>query len=126
MNGDTRKKIEMAVPFLIKYFELEKEEQAWIYPALNKPIKSTIQILNLVIDSSLTYEEIAQDLGMNSNTVCQKINALGDGGFPLDIRPDRALYTPSRKRNLVRRIDKFAKLDLIEKVWNNSTNLEQV
>jgi biotin operon repressor len=120
MNQDTYRKIEGAVPFLSRYFELDKSEQAWIYPYLDKSIKSTIKILNLIIDTSLTYEEIAEDLGINKNTVIQKINALGDGGFPLEIKPDKALYAPSRKRDLVRRADKFAKLDLLEKVWSKN------
>lgn len=119
MNEDTYRKIQLAVPFLVKYFELEKTEQEWIYPYLDKSIRSTIQILDLIIDSSNTYEGIAEELGVNSNTVVQKINALKDGGFPLEVKPDKAVYAPRRKRNLIRRTDKLAKLDLLERVWSD-------
>ncbi|MCC5644742.1 hypothetical protein LC607_17715 [Nostoc sp. CHAB 5824] len=108
MNQDTYTKIEKAVPFLVKYFELDQTEQAWIYPYLDKSLRTTIGILNLIIDSSLSYEEIAFDLKINTNTVIQKINALDNGGFPLEIKADKAIYAPSRKRNLIRRTDEFA------------------
>lgn len=123
MNSDTYKKIELAVPFLVKYFELDKTEHQWIYPHLDKSIRSTIQILNLIIEESLTYEGIAEELGINMNTVIQKINALKDGGFPLEVKPDKAIYAPSRKKNLIRRTDKIAKLDLLEKVWSDGSEV---
>lgn len=104
MNQDTCDKIRDSASFFTKYFELSVQEQQWIYPALNKSFQSTIEIIELIIDSPMTYDVMSETLGVNKNTIIQKINALSEGGFPIEINLEKASYRLLGKpRNLVKR-----------------------
>lgn len=103
MNKDTYEKIRASTAFLTKYYELDETDQAWIYTGLDKTFQSTIEMIDLITNRQLTYKEIAKTLGINFNTVTQKINALIEGGFPIEADTKKAFYQVGRKRKSVSR-----------------------
>jgi len=42
-------------------------------------VQSRIEILELIAEKPLTFEEMADEMDMNQNTITQKLNALIDG-----------------------------------------------
>jgi hypothetical protein len=48
MDDYSIKRLERLVPFFHDYFELDKSERQWIFPALERGIKSTILLLELI------------------------------------------------------------------------------
>lgn len=64
-----------------QFMELEASEREWIFPLLNRGVQSCIEIIELIAEKPLTFEEIAEEMDMNHNTISQKLNALIDGGY---------------------------------------------
>jgi predicted ArsR family transcriptional regulator len=52
---------------------------------LAPPLETALQILGCLGARALEYEEIAEETGINENTVRQVINALIQGGYPLQV-----------------------------------------
>ena len=95
---------------LIKYAEsidnfrnLHPEEQDWLFPLLSKGFRSTIELLNLISHEAMTFEEIASALGINKQTVSQKLNALVLGGLLIQLTDTSAFAPTGRPRKLARR-----------------------
>jgi predicted transcriptional regulator len=95
-----------------QFMELEASEREWIFPLLNRGVQSSIEILELIAEKPLTFEEIAEEMDMNHNTISQKLNALIDGGYGLTLTESTAFAKTGRWRKLARQNKK----DLVEKL----------
>lgn len=95
---------------IAKFRELTIEEQEWIFPLLSRGIQATIELLDIISEKPLTYEEIADELDIHPTTVTQKLNALAAGGYPLDLTDVSAFAPTGRPRKLARKADIRAKL----------------
>lgn len=115
MDDYSIKRLERLAPFFHDYFELDKSEREWIFPALERGIKSTILLLELIEKSSLTYEEMGQEMGLHWNTCKQKLLALQRGGFPLNASESSAVCETGRPRKLTRRINKDDVVNSVKK-----------
>jgi predicted transcriptional regulator len=68
-------------------------------------------MLELIAEKPLTFEEIAEEMDMNRNTISQKLNALIDGGYSgLTLTESTAFAKNGRCRKLARQNKK----DLVE------------
>jgi predicted transcriptional regulator len=96
-----------------QFMELEASEREWIFPLLNRGVQSSIEMLELIAEKPLTFEEIAEEMDMNHNTISQKLNALIDGGYSgLTLTESTAFAQIGRCRKLARQNKK----DLVEKL----------
>jgi response regulator of citrate/malate metabolism len=102
MDDAYRKKLTKLAKAIAKFQELEEEERYWLRPLLNKGIQSTLDILDLIADRPLSFEEIATELGINQNTVTQKLNSLLEGGYPLTLTDQTAFAETGRPRKIAR------------------------
>ena len=104
MNEDTKAYIKECGPSIQKYWDLHPEEQEWLYPLLQKRLRTAIAVLEAISDRPRSYSEIAKITGLSENTVKQITYALDE--FVCIFSEDRA-YCPmgGRKRNL-KRLDK--------------------
>jgi|LakMenE01Jun11ns_1017448.scaffolds.fasta_scaffold8995267_2 hypothetical protein len=59
MNEDTKKYIKECSPSIRKYWELQPDEQAWLYPLLHRSVKTAIRILEAISDQPRNYLEIS-------------------------------------------------------------------
>ena len=55
-----------------EFRNLHPEEQKWLLPLLSRGIRSTTEMLILICENSMTFEEIASQLGIGAQTVSQK------------------------------------------------------
>lgn len=91
--------------------ELEASEREWIFPLLNRGVQSSIEIIELIAEKPLTFEEIADEMDMNPHTITQKLNALIDGGYSgLTLTESTAFSWTGRHRKLAR----HSKKELVE------------
>jgi DeoR/GlpR family transcriptional regulator of sugar metabolism len=95
---------------IAKFRELDPKEQEWLFPLLQKGIQRTLELIDLISEQPMTYEEIADELDVHPTTVTQKLNALAEGGYPLDITGTTAFAPTGRPRKLARKVDIKAKL----------------
>lgn len=87
-----------------QFRNLHPEEQEWLLPLLSRGVRSTVETLNLVSDKIMTFEEVGKELGINSQTVSQKLNALAQGGIDIQLT-DMAAFAPiGRLRKLARKL----------------------
>jgi predicted transcriptional regulator len=94
-----------------QFMELEPSEKEWIFPLLNRGVQSSIEIIELIAEKPFTFEEIANEMDMNPNTISQKLNALIDGGYSgLTLTESTAFAKTGRCRKLARQNKK----DLVE------------
>ncbi len=107
MNETTKEYIRECGPSIQKYWNLHPEDQIWIFPLLNKSIRSAIAVLEAISDQPRTYSEIAKITSLAENTVKQLTYALGEAGIGIQIFSEDRAYCPlgGRKRNL-KRLDK--------------------
>lgn len=103
MNTDTINRLKNAAPSIEKLRHLQPEEQDWIYPLLNKTIKTALFILDTISGSPLTYEEIADACELHINSVKQILSALSEGGCAIDMTDQVAFARTGRPRKLARR-----------------------
>jgi hypothetical protein len=83
--------------------ELEASEKEWIFPLLNRGVQSSIEILELIAEKPLTFEESADEMDMNPNTITQKLNALIDEAYSgLTLTHTTAFSWTDRHRKLAR------------------------
>ncbi len=86
-----------------QFMELEASEKEWLFPRLNPGVQSSIEIIELISEKSLTFEEIADEMGMNPTTISQKLNALIEGGYSgLTLTESTAFAPTGRCRKLAR------------------------
>jgi len=102
MDDAYREKLRSLAIAFVKFQELDNEEKDWLKPLLSKGILKTLDILDLIADRPLTFEEIAIELGINQCTVTQKLNALSEGGYPLVLTDKTAFSETGRPRKLAR------------------------
>lgn len=103
MDDSIRIKLIQVAKAIEEFRSLELTEQLWLMPLLNKGIQSTLEILDLISEEPLSYEEIATELDINEQTVRQKLNALSIGGYLIDLTETTAFATTGRPRTLVRK-----------------------
>ena len=66
-------------------------------------MQSSIEILELIAEKPLTFDEIADETDMNQNTITQKLNALIDGVYSgLTLTESTAFLWTGRYRKLAR------------------------
>lgn len=85
-----------------EFLKLVEQEQKWLLPLLGKGAASTVKMLKLISEQPMTFEDIADQVGINSQTVTQKLNALAKGGFSLEMNDKSAFAPTGRPRKLVR------------------------
>jgi hypothetical protein len=86
-----------------QFMELEASEKEWIFPLLNRGVQSCLEILELIAEKPLTFDQIADEMDMNKNTITQKLNALIDGGYSgLTLSESTAFSWTGRHRKLAR------------------------
>lgn len=107
MNEDTKAYIRECGPSIRKYWDLHPEEQEWLYPLLQKRLRTAIAVLEAISDRPRSYSEIAKITGLSENTVKQLTYALGEAGIGIQVFSEDRAYCPmgGRKRNL-KRLDK--------------------
>lgn len=96
-------KIEALAKNYHAFYQLDDSVKDVVLPLLSRGVISTIELIDLIYDTSLTFEEIAASLGINHSTVTQKLNALKNGGFPLDMDETTVIYRTGRPRKLISR-----------------------
>lgn len=101
MNEQTKAYIKECGLSIRKYWELPPEEQEWLYPLLNKSIRSAIVVLEAISDKPQNYSEIAAITELNENTIKQITYALAEGGIGIQIFSEGRAYCPlGRPRTL--------------------------
>jgi transcription initiation factor IIE alpha subunit len=101
MHGPSLKSIELSVPSLLSFFDLSIDDQKKIFGILSPNIQTGIKIIR-AIKTNDNYEDIADFLNLNVNTVRNILRALIRGGFPVSLeRRERdrrlAIYIQSKK-----------------------------
>lgn len=123
MDDIYRQKLEARADAIAKFRELTIEEQEWLLPLLPRGIRATLELLDIISEKPLTYEEIADELDIHITTVSQKLNALAAGGYPLDLTETTAFALTGRPRKLARKADIRAKLQNLVDELGRSNDL---
>jgi len=107
MNEATKEYIKECGDHIRKYWELEPDEQEWLYPMLQKRLRTAITVLEAISDRTRSYSEIAEITEISQNTVKQLTYALKEAGIGIQIFSEDRPYCPTggRKRHL-KRLDK--------------------
>ena len=102
MNEDTKAYIKECGLSIQKYWELHPAEQAWLYPILQKSVRSAIAVMETISVQPRNYEEISKITNLNKNTVKQLIYALSDAGMGIKFFNEDKVYCPigRKSRNL--------------------------
>jgi hypothetical protein len=102
MNEDTKNYIKECGDRIRKYWELEPDEQEWLYPMLQKRLRTAITVLEAISDQPRSYSEIAKITNLSENTVKQLTYALSEAGIGIQSFSEDRAYCPmgGRKRNL--------------------------
>jgi biotin operon repressor len=102
MNKTTKEYIKECGPSIRKYWELHPEEQEWLYPMLQKRLRTAITVLEAISDRPRSYSEIAKITSLSENTVKQLTYALKEAGIGIQVFSEDRAYCPmgGRKRNL--------------------------
>lgn len=104
MHNNSINKIKDLSNDIFEFLQLEKKSQKISFPLLSEGIQSTIEILRLIENRELTYQEIAEEMGLHENTIRQKLLALVESDYPgLDISETTAIATTGRPRTLVKK-----------------------
>ena len=94
-------KIKGKIQAIEQFMDLEASEKEWIFSLLNRGVQSSIEIIELIAEKPLTFEEIADEMDMNPTIIAQKLNALINGGYSgLTLRPTTAFSWTGRHRKL--------------------------
>lgn len=83
-----------------KFRQLDPREQEWLLPLLSKGTRSTLEILDLIEEETLMFEQIGRVLGISPVTVSQKLNVLAEGGMAIDLSKTTACARTGRRRKL--------------------------
>lgn len=103
MDEATRNRLCENALAIEKFRSLHPSEQEWLLPLLSKSVRNTIDMLDQIADEKRTFEEIALIMGLNPQTVSQKLNALVGGGIAINLSGAAAYAPTGRPRKLVRR-----------------------
>lgn len=104
MNEEHRKNFRQHAHAIGDLLALNEKEVRWLYPLLNRSIQSSLKLIWKIQERPHTYEELARDLGMNANSVKQRISDLIDVGVDIKIHAGDACSMPQggRPRSLIR------------------------
>lgn len=103
MNESTRIQLREDALAIDKFRALHPNEQEWLRPLLSRRVQNILNMLDLISDSRMTFEEIALALGCNPTTVSQRLNALLQGGAAINLTETSACAPTGRPRTLARR-----------------------
>lgn len=103
MDESSRNRLTEQARAIEKFRNLAPNEQEWLLPLLSRGIRTTLELLDCISARHKTFEEIAADMGINIQTVSQKLNALKLGGIDLDLSETAAFAPTGRPRKLARR-----------------------
>lgn len=115
MNESTKEYIKECGLSIRKYWDLHPEEQEWLYPLLQKRLRTAIAVLEAISDRPRSYSEIAKITGLSENTVKQLTYALGEAGIGIQVFSEDRTYYPQggRKRNLKKNLTKAVTVDKV-------------
>ncbi len=102
MNQDAYQRIVALTPMIQEFSNLEPSERAWLKPMMTKTALTAVAILDLLSSRQMTYEELADDMGLNWQTCKQICNALADGGAKIQVSGKVAIAETGRLRVLKR------------------------
>jgi len=102
MDAKLINRLQKNAKFYYEFLSLDDADQEWLTPGLSKSAISTIKILKLLLERAYTFEELASETGMNIQSISQRLNALSDGGIPLDLQQGGAFLKIGRTRKLAR------------------------
>ncbi len=103
MNQSTYNKIVALTPMIEQFRHLEKNEQAWLKPLMNKTVATAIRVLSMIEDKELSYEEISDELQIHINTAKQILAALEEGGASIKVS-GRAAYAETGRLRVLKRV----------------------
>lgn len=103
MNTNTTKYLKEIARFVEKFRNLHPDEQEWLEPLLRNNVKTALNILDAISNTSLSYEEIANICELHPTTVKQMLSALSEGGCTIDMSEKTAFAPTGRPRTLARR-----------------------
>lgn len=102
MHDTARQKLTELADSYYEFLKLTEAEQKWLLPLFSRGSRTTLEMLKLIAEQPMTFEEIALELGIHQQTVTQKLNALAQGGFPIELRDSSAFAPTGRLRKLAR------------------------
>ena len=100
MNTDTRDKLIENAGLIEKFHNLHPTEKEWLFPLLNRSIRSTVEMLELIAQERRSFAGL---MDCHPQTFSQKINALIEGGMLIDLSTKGAIAQTGRPRKLARR-----------------------
>lgn len=109
MDSVAAQRLKEKAEAIAEFRNLTLEEQEWLFPLLARGIKNTLEMLDIISEQPLTFEEIADEMDIHPITVSQKLNALVAGGYPIDLTGNCAFAPTGRPRKLTRKSDLKAK-----------------
>lgn len=102
MHDTARQKLTELADSYYEFLRLTEVEQKWLLPIFSRGSRATIELLKMIAEQPMTFEEIALELGINQQTATQKLNALAKGGFPIELTDSSAFAPTGRPRKLAR------------------------
>lgn len=103
MDDSVRNRLAIHALSIEDFRNLDEHEQRWLFPLLSKSVRTTIEMLDLISEQKLSFEEIATMLSISHHTVTQKLNALLAGGMTIDMSETTAYCPTGRPRKLARK-----------------------
>ena len=103
MNTETTKRLTRIAPFIERFRNLHPDEQKWLEPMLKNNVRTALTILDSIAVAPMTYQSIADSLGLHPQTVCQMLNALAQVGCRINLKTSTAFAPTGRPRKLARR-----------------------
>ena len=101
MDARLISRLKKLATFYYGFLSLSEADQEWLMPGMSRSAISTIKLLKLLSERPYTFEELASELGMNPQSISQRLNALS-GEIPLDLSESGAFLEIGRPRKLVR------------------------
>lgn len=103
MDAAARVRLIELAPLVEKFRSLHPSEQKWLKPLLSRNVQSALLLLESISEQKKSFEEIADETGLNPQTVTQKLNALAEGGVRVDMNDRVAFARTGRPRKLIRK-----------------------
>ena len=83
MDKSHLEKVEYLALLIFAFQKLNRKEQDVLRPLLSKEVICYLKIIDCA--NGKTFEQIANDLNLDINTVKQKLRALEKIGYPIDL-----------------------------------------
>lgn len=101
MNDKTIQKIKEAVGAINHYIELNEEEKLILHPMIDDSCKLAIEIVEIISNTELNYEQISSITGIHQNTCKQIIYALKNGGMNIIVEKETPRFRGAYSRTVV-------------------------